>query len=68
MIIAFVIAIPISYYALYKWLENFAYKIPLHLWIFVIGGIVVLLIALLTISFQTYNAARQNPVKSLRYE
>ncbi len=68
VIIAFVIAIPIAYYVLHRWLENFAYKISLHWWIFIVGGIIVLLIALLTVSIQTFKAARQNPIKSLRYE
>jgi putative ABC transport system permease protein len=66
--IAFAIATPIGYGALHKWLENFAYKTELHWWIFFIAGMSVLIIALLTISLQSWKAATRNPVKALRYE
>ena len=66
--IAFVIATPIAYYAMYKWLENFAYKTDLSWWIFVLAGLLALGIALLTVSFQSWKAATRNPVESLRYE
>jgi len=68
IVIAFIIALPFAYYVLHKWLENFAYKIPLHWWIFFTGGLVVLLVSLLSLSTQIIKAARQNPVESLRYE
>ena len=68
VIIAFIIATPISYYALFKWLENFAYKTTLSWWIFALAGILALGIALLTVSFQSWKAATRNPVESLRYE
>jgi putative ABC transport system permease protein len=51
-----------------KWLGNFAYQINLSWWIFILAGLVSVLIALLTISFQSLKAASQNPVDSLRYE
>lgn len=66
--IAFVFACPIAYYAMNKWLQNFAYKITLSWWIFALSGFIALLIALITISWQTFKTARQNPVESLRSE
>ncbi|OFX19457.1 MAG: hypothetical protein A2033_11325 [Bacteroidetes bacterium GWA2_31_9] len=66
--IAFIIASPVAYYAMNKWLENFAYKITLSWWIFALAGIIALAVALLTVSWQTYKTAGKNPVKSLRYE
>jgi putative ABC transport system permease protein len=66
--IAFVIATPIAYYTMNKWLENFAYKTELSWWIFALAGLLALGIALLTVSWQSWRAARRNPVESLRYE
>jgi putative ABC transport system permease protein len=66
--IAFVIATPIAYYAMNKWLENFAYKTELSWWIFALAGLLALGIALLTVSFQSWKAATKNPVEALRYE
>ncbi|PKQ62591.1 hypothetical protein BZG02_12805 [Labilibaculum filiforme] len=66
--IAFVIACPIAWYAMHKWLENFAYKTELSWWIFALAGIIAMGIAMLTVSFQSWRAATRNPVESLRYE
>jgi putative ABC transport system permease protein len=66
--IAFVIATPIAYYAMNKWLESFAYKTELSWWVFALAGLLALGIALLTVSFQSWKAATKNPVESLRYE
>lgn len=66
--IAFVISIPAGYYCVYKWLENFAYRIHVGWWVFGLAGVLVITIALVTISFQTVKAAIANPVKSLRTE
>lgn len=66
--IAFVIATPIAWYAMHKWLENFAYRTNLSWWIFVLAGILALGIALLTISWQSWKAATKNPVEALRCE
>jgi putative ABC transport system permease protein len=66
--IAFVIATPIAYFAMHKWLENFAYKTELSWWIFVLAGLLALGIALLTVSWQSWRAATRNPVEALRYE
>ncbi len=66
--IAFVIATPVAYYAMNKWLENFAYKTNLSWWIFALAGAMALGIALLTVSWQSWRAATRNPVEALRYE
>ncbi len=66
--IAFVIATPISYYAMDKWLQNFAYRTQLSWWVFALAGLLALVIALLTVSWQSWLAARRNPVEALRYE
>jgi putative ABC transport system permease protein len=66
--IAFVIATPIAYYAMNKWLQNFAYKTNLSWWIFALAGLLALGIALLTVSWQSWRAATRNPVEALRYE
>jgi len=68
VLIAFLIATPITWYAMNKWLVNFAYHIPLNGWIFAASGVLIILVALVTVSFQTLKAALVNPVKSLRSE
>jgi putative ABC transport system permease protein len=66
--IAYIIATPIGYYAMNKWLENFAYKTDLGWWIFAVAGLLALIIALVTVSWQSWKAATKNPVEALRYE
>ena len=66
--IAFVIATPIVYYTMQKWLQNFAYKIEISWWIFALAGGLAIIIALITVSLQTFWDARRNPIESLRYE
>jgi putative ABC transport system permease protein len=66
--IGFVIATPLAYYAMHRWLENFAYKTGLSWWIFALAGLLALGIALLTVSWQSWKAATRNPVEALRYE
>jgi hypothetical protein len=68
IIIAIVVAIPVSCLVANKWLENFAYKTELSWWIFVLAGLLALGIALLTVSWQSWRAATINPVEALRYE
>src|SRR3989339_136469 len=68
VIIAFFIASPISYFIMHKWLQNFAYKTEMSWWVFALSGIIALVIALLTVSWQTMLAATRNPVEALRYE
>ena len=66
--IAFVIATPIAYYAMNKWLESFAYKTELSWWVFALAGLIALTIAMITVSWQSWKAATRNPVEALRYE
>lgn len=66
--IAFLIAFPVAYYLTYNWLQDYPYRTELHWYIFATGGVIALLIALLTISFKTVHAAVANPVKSLKSE
>lgn len=68
VLIGAVIAIPVGYYAMSKWLEGFAYRIHFHWWMFGIAITIAVAIALLTVSFQAIKAAIANPVKSLRTE
>ena len=62
------IAWPVGWYAMHKWLQNFAYRIDLTIWPFLLSGLLALLIALLTVSWQAIRAAMANPVEALRYE
>ncbi|HBC79557.1 MAG TPA: hypothetical protein DCZ51_13055 [Bacteroidales bacterium] len=66
--IAFVIAVPVALFIMNKWLENYAYRVELSWWIFVIAGIIAFTIALITVSWQSWRAATRNPVEALRYE
>ena len=66
--IAFIIATPVAYYAMSRWLENFAYKTTLSWWIFAVAGLASLFVALLTVSWQSLRAASRNPVEALKYE
>jgi putative ABC transport system permease protein len=68
VLLAIVIATPVSWYAMNRWLEGFAYKIEIGWWVFPLAGIGALMIALLTISSQAIKAALANPVESLRSE
>ena len=68
ILIAFVIATPIAWYFMNNWLQDYVYRINISWWLFIIGGIVAILIALATISLQAIKAALANPVKSLRTE
>jgi putative ABC transport system permease protein len=66
--IGFVIAIPIGYYFLGKWLTGFAYRIGLHAFFFFAAAVIVLLIAAIAISYNAIRAANRDPVKALKYE
>jgi putative ABC transport system permease protein len=68
VVIAFIIATPVAWYAMGKWLESFAYKTNLSWWVFAVAGLLALGIALLTVSWQSWKAATRNPVEALRYE
>jgi putative ABC transport system permease protein len=67
-VIAFIIACPIAYYILDKWLANFQYKISISWWFFLLSGVIVFTITFLTVSWRTRKAAVDNPVNALRYE
>ncbi len=66
--IAFIIAVPIAWFFMNKWLENFAYRTSLSWWIFLLAGGITFLITLFTISWQSWRTAIRNPVEALRYE
>jgi putative ABC transport system permease protein len=68
MIITNIAAWPISYFIINKWLQNFAYRTGVNLFIFILSGVLLFMIAGLTISLQTFYASRKNPVDCLRYE
>jgi putative ABC transport system permease protein len=68
VLIAFLIATPVAWYAMHKWLQSFAYKTELNWWIFCLAGLITLVIALITVSWQSWRAATRNPVDALRYE
>ncbi len=68
VLIANIIAWPIAFYGISKWLQNFAYHIEMNYWLFLMGGFIALLIALVTVSFQSVKAALANPVDSLKNE
>lgn len=66
--ICFVLAAPVAYYVVYKWLENFAYKTPMYLWVFAVAFLLISLITILTVTFQNWKAANENPVDSIKSE
>jgi predicted permease len=68
VVIAFVIAVPIAWISMNKWLESFAYRTTISGWIFAVSGLLMIIVAFITLSFQTIKAAIANPVKSLRTE
>ncbi len=68
VLIAILIATPLAWYAIKQWLNNFAYRIPMQVWPFIIGATLALLIAFLTVSFQSYRAARISPIHALKDE
>ena len=66
--IAFFIAVPLTWYGMYWWLENFAYQIDIHWWVFALTGMIIAVMATLAVGLNTIKAAVRNPVNSLRYE
>jgi len=68
ILLALFVSIPASYLTMQRWLENFAYRMDMNVWIFAGAGGVALLIAWLTVSYQSIKAALANPVDALRYE
>ncbi len=68
VMISLIIACPIALLVMNNWLQNFAYRVNISGWVFALAGAIALLVALLTVSFQSYKAANKNPVEALRYE
>ncbi|HOB84849.1 MAG TPA: ABC transporter permease [Bacteroidales bacterium] len=68
VIIAYLIALPVAWFAINKWLQNFAYRTELSWWVFLLSGLLALIIAAVTVSLQSWRAATRNPVEALRYE
>jgi putative ABC transport system permease protein len=68
VLISIIIACPVAWYTINKWLQNFAYRIDITWLVFAIAGFIVLLVAWTTVSFQSYRAAGKNPIEALRYE
>ena len=66
--IAFIIACPVTYYAMGKWMENFAYTTDMSWWVFAAAGMCALVLSLITVTFQSWRASNKNPVEALRYE
>jgi putative ABC transport system permease protein len=68
VLLANLIAWPVAYFAMNKWLQNFAYRVDMSWWVFVLSGGIALVIALATVSVHAIKAATANPVEALRYE
>lgn len=68
VLIAFVVSCPVAYFAMHRWLQSFAYRTSISLWIFATAGILVMAISLLVVSWQSWRAATKNPIEALRYE
>jgi ABC-type antimicrobial peptide transport system permease subunit len=66
--VSFVIAAPVAWWLMYNWLQNYSYRAPIQWWVFAMAGVVSILIAIITVSYQAIKAAIANPVKSLRTE
>ena len=66
--IAFIIATPIAWYSMHKWLEDYTYKTNLSWWVFTAAGVVTIAVSILTVSWQSWKAATSNPVEALRFE
>jgi putative ABC transport system permease protein len=66
--ISILIAIPIAWWAMNKWLQGFNYRVPIAWWMFALSGLIAIIIAFVTVSFQAIKAAVANPTKSLKTE
>jgi len=66
--ISVVIAVPLAWFVMSRWLDNFAYRVDLAWWIFGVAGVTALLLAIATVTYQSIKAAMQDPMGSLRYE
>ena len=68
ILICFIIAVPLVYFGVFKWLEGFAYRTPMYWWVFIVGGLLILLLTVAIVSIQSWKAARANPVDSIKDE
>jgi len=68
MLISVAIAVPVAYYAMSDWLRNYAYRIDISVMVFLGASLIALMVAVITVAWQSYQAAVADPVKSLRYE
>lgn len=68
ILFALILAVPLTWFAMDRWLMNFAYTTEISWWIFALSGILTILIAWITVSWHTVNAALKNPIEALRYE
>lgn len=68
LVICFILAAPVGWYAVSKWLENFAYRTPMYLWVYLLAFVVVGIITVLTVTFQNWHVANENPVKNIKNE
>jgi putative ABC transport system permease protein len=68
VLIANVIAWPIAFYVMNRWLQNFVYRIDVKIWMFLLSAFLAIAVALMTVSYQSIKAALANPIDSLRYE
>ncbi|MEQ8423095.1 MAG: FtsX-like permease family protein, partial [Cyclobacteriaceae bacterium] len=68
LIVAFVTSIPFGYYMAEQWLQNFAFRITLNPWLFILGGTIIFLFAMLTVSWQSILASKENPTRLIRQE
>ena len=68
LVVCFVIAAPLAWYGVHEWLQNFAYKTPMHLWVYAAAFGLVAVITLLTVTYQNWRAANANPVESIKTE
>jgi len=68
VLLACILGYPVAWYAMSRWVNNFAYKTGLSWWVFALSGLMIILLTLLTVSWQSWRAATRNPVEALRYE
>lgn len=68
LIICFILAAPVAFYGVYRWLENFAYRTPMYWWVFLVSFILVSIITFITVTFQNWHVANSNPVDSMKTE
>ena len=68
LLICFVLAAPLTWYAIHAWLENFAYRTPIYWWVFILAFLLVSAVTIVTVTFQNWRAASENPVISIKTE